>query len=336
MNKGVWVIVEHKDGELLEVSLEALSEMKRVSEHLNEDLSAVFMGVETDGLVNLLGSYGAKQIYLLRSEIFETYCSTVYTGQLVELINQYNPRLVVAGATSSSQDYFPRVSALLRAGLVTNCSLFTIKDGGQIQLSKPMYGGKVYANMRVKDKGVLMATVRPGTFSKRDLRETPEARVIEVEPIPHPKSIPIRRVGHVKADPKTVDVSEAEMILAGGRGLGNQEAFQRLEELAELLGASVGGSRPAVDNQWAVFDRQIGQSGKTVAPRIYIACGISGSSYHVMGMKDSKLIIVINRDRKAPFLQMADVGVMGDANEIIDHMIKVLRQKKEQNVSIHE
>jgi electron transfer flavoprotein alpha subunit len=181
-----------------------------------------------------------------------------------------------------------------------------------------------------------MATVRPGTFSKGDPRETSEAQVIEVEPISIPEPIPIRPVGHIKADPKTVDVSEAEMILAGGRGLGNKEAFERLEELAELLGASVGGSRPAVDNQWTIFDRQVGQSGKTVAPRVYIAWGISGSSYHVMGMKDSKLIIAINKDRKAPFLQMADVGVVGDANEIIDHMIRIIRQKSKQGISTHE
>jgi len=336
MNKGVWVIVEHRDGELLDVSLEVLSEMKRIAEQLNEDLSAVLMGVETEGLVSPLGFYGARQVYLLRSEIFDNYCSTLYTRQLVELIKRYLPRLVVAGATSSSQDYFPRVSALMRAGLVTNCSLFTVKNDGQIQLSKPMYGGKVYANILVKDTGVIMATVRPGTFSKGDPRETPEAQVIDAEPISIPEPIPIRRVGRIKADPKTVDVSEAEMILAGGRGLGNKEAFERLEELAELLGASVGGSRPAVDNQWTIFDRQIGQSGKTVAPRIYMACGISGSSYHVMGMKDSKLIIAINKDRKAPFLQMADVGVVGDANEIINHMIQIIRQKNAQGVTTHE
>jgi electron transfer flavoprotein alpha subunit len=199
-----------------------------------------------------------------------------------------------------------------------------------------MYGGKVYANIKVKENGIIIATVKPGTFSKRDPRETPEVQAIEVDPIPMPEPLPIKRVGHKKADPKTVDVSEAEMILAGGKGLGNKETFQRLEELADLLGASVGGSRPAVDNQWIVFDRQIGQSGKTVAPRIYIACGISGSSYHVMGMKDSKLIIVINRDRKAPFLQTADVGVVGDANEVIEQMIKVLQQKKEQGELTHE
>ncbi|MBW1888550.1 MAG: electron transfer flavoprotein subunit alpha/FixB family protein [Deltaproteobacteria bacterium] len=336
MNQGVWVIVEHRGGELLDVSLEVLSEMKRVAEQLNEDVSAVLMGVETEGMVNPIGSYGVRQVYLLRSGLFENYCSTLYTYQLVELINRYHPRLVVAGATSSSQDYFPRVSVLMKAGLVTNCSLFTVKDDGRIQLSKPMYGGKVYANIAVKDNGIIMATVRPGTFSKGDPHETPEAQVIEVDPISIPEPIPIRRVGHIKADPKTVDVSEAEMILAGGRGLGNKEGFESLEELAELLGASVGGSRPAVDNQWTIFDRQIGQSGKTVAPRVYIACGISGSSYHVMGMKDSKLIIAINKDGKAPFFRMADVGVVGDANEIIDHMIRVIRQKSKQGVSTHE
>ena len=336
MNQGIWVIVDHKDGELLDVSLEVLSEMKRVAEQLNEDVSAVFMGVETEGLVSSLGSYGARQVYLLRSGLFENYCSTVYTQQLVELINRYNPRLVVAGATSSSQDYFPRVSALMRAGLVINCSLFTVKDDGQIHLSKPMYGGKVYANISVKDTEVIMATVRLGTFSKGGPHESSKAQVIEVDPISFSEPIPIRPVGHIKADPKTVDVSEAEMILAGGRGLGNKEGFERLEELAELLGASVGGSRPAVDNQWTIFDRQIGQSGKTVASRLYIACGISGSSYHVMGMKDSKLIIAINKDRKASFLQIADVGVVGDANEIIDHMIQIIRQKNKQGVSTHE
>lgn len=327
MNQGVWVIAEHRDEELLGVSLELVSEMKRVAEQMGEDVSAVLMGVGTERLVGRLAHYGAKRVYLLSSGLFEPYCSTVYTRQLVELINKDRPRLVVAGATSSTQDYFPRVAALIKAGLVTNCCLFTPRDNGLIQLSKPVYGGKVYANIMVKGDRVIMATVRPGTFSPGIPDESREAQVIEIEPMPAPEPPPIRRLGHIEADPKTVDVSEAEVILAGGKGVGNKENFERLELLAEFMGAAVGGSRPAVDNEWTDFERQVGQSGKTVAPRIYIACGISGSSYHVMAMKDAKLIIAINKDTNAPFLKIADMGVVADVNEIIPEMIRILRQK---------
>lgn len=327
MNQGIWVIAEHRENELLDVSLEALCEMNRVAEKMGEEVSAVLMGVRIEGLVDLLGRYGAKKIYLLISEIFESYCSTVYIRQLAELIVKYCPRLVVAGATSSVKDYFPRVASLVNAGIVTNCSLFTPNPYGRLQLSKPMYGGKVYANFVVQDADVIMATVKTGTFSMAKPNSHLKAQTIEIKPKPILEPLALRRVGHVESDPKTVDISEADLILAGGKGLGNPEDFRRLEVLAELMRAAVGCSRPVVDNEWTTFDRQVGQSGKTVAPRIYIACGISGDNYHILGMKDTKFIIAINKDRKAPFLKIADIGAIADVNDVIREMIEILRQR---------
>jgi electron transfer flavoprotein alpha subunit len=327
MNRGIWVIAEYKSGELLDVTLQVLGEMKRLSERIGQEVSAVLMGTGKEQFVDTLGWHGAKRVYLVKKGHFESSCSTIRALQLVAMINQFRPRLMVAGATSSTRDYFPRAASLMKAGLVTNCSLFTAKPNGGIQLSKPMYGGKVYANFVIQDADVIMATVRPGTFSMGKPNTLFKAQIIEIEPKPVLGPLPLRRVGHVESDPKTVDISEAELILAGGKGLGNPEDFRRLEVLAELMGAAVGGSRPAVDNEWTTFDRQIGQSGKTVAPMIYIACGISGDNYHILGMKDAKFIIAINKDRKAPFLKIADVGAIADVNDVIREMIEILRQR---------
>ena len=336
MNQGLWVIAEHRHGELLDVTLEVLSEMKRVAVLMGQEVSAVLMGTGTEDMADILGRYGAVRVYLVGGEMFEPYCQAVYTRQLSELIERYRPRLIAAGATSTTQDYFPRIAALIRAGLVTNCSLMRPAAGGLLRLFKPMYGGKVYAGYAVEESGVIMATVRPGAFSLGIQGESSEARVIEVEPISAPDTFLINRRGFIEPDPKEVDVSEAEVVLAGGNGLGKKEYFERLEDLAEMIGAAVGGSRPAVDNQWIPFERQIGQSGKTVAPRIYIACGISGSSYHVLGMKEARFIIAINNDHRAPILKMADAGVVGDVNEIIPEMIRILGQKSGQEGLDHE
>jgi len=335
MSGGFWVIAEHRRGELLETSLEAVSEMKRLADKTGEDVSAVLMGKEVEELAAPLARHGAARVYLIESEIFEPYCSTVYTRQLIELINEYCPRLVVAGATSSTRDYFPRVAAMAGAALITNCSLFTPGDNGRVSLSKPMYGGKVYAEITAPGSEVIMATARPGAFSLSVPDDSKEAEIIRADPISPPDSVPIKVIDRIEADPKTVDVSEAAMILAGGRGAGNRDGFERLEELAGLLGAAVGGSRPAVDNEWIEFDRQIGQSGKTVAPDVYIACGISGDTWHLMGMKDSGFIIAINKDGKAPVFKIADLGVKADLQEIIPEIIKILRQNHDQDVASH-
>jgi electron transfer flavoprotein alpha subunit len=327
MNQGFWVIVEQKNEGLLDVSLETLSEMTRVAGQMGEEVSAVLMGNEAESLFGPLGRYGAKKIYFVKSEIFEQYCSTVYVRQLIELIDKLRPRLIVAGATSSVQDYFPRVAAIVKAALVTNCSLITPRDDGNLQLSKPMYGGRVYANIMANGPDVTMATVRPGAFSIGKPDASSKEQIIAVEPLPSPEDSAIKILGQIEADPKTVDVSEAEVIMAAGRGVEAKEDFERFELLAELIGASVGGSRPLVDNQWIGFDRQIGQSGKTVTPKIYIGCGISGSNYHVQGMKDSKLILCINKDKRAPFFKIADVSVVADLKEIIPEMIELLRQR---------
>jgi electron transfer flavoprotein alpha subunit len=180
-----------------------------------------------------------------------------------------------------------------------------------------------------------MATTRPGAFSLGTPDESQEPEVVRVAPVSLPAEMPIKIIDRIEADPKTVDVSEAAMILAGGRGAGNREGFERLEELAGLLGAAVGCSRPAVDNEWIEFGRQIGQSGKTVAPDVYIACGISGDTWHVMGMKDSGLIIAVNKDRNAPIFKIADFIVKADLNRIVPEMIRILAGNHDREAAGH-
>lgn len=321
MNRGIWIVAEQKDGEILDSSLEVVSEMKRVAACADEKISAILMGDVSEEKVNELAAHGAQNVYTVKSDLFDPYCSTIYSGQLIELIEKYRPRLVTAGATSSTRDYFPRVAAITGAGLVTNCAIIDINKKG-VLLSKPMYGGMVYGKF-ISQSDVTMATILPGAFSKSAPDVSAHAEITGVEAIDVPESLPTKILGHIEADPETVDVSEAQLIVAGGRGMGGAENFECLEKLASLMGAAVGGSRPAVDEGWIDFERQIGQSGKTVAPQKYLAFGISGSSYHVMGIKDSEFTIAINTDKRAPIMSIADVGVVADADEIISEMIKI-------------
>lgn len=334
--KDIWVIAENRRGKLLEVSLEAVSEMKRLAAQLGLEVSAFIMGENLEALIEQLAHYGADRVFLLESGMFEPYCSSVYARQLAELIRRHNPGLVVAGATSSSRDYFPRVAAMTGAGLVSDCRIFAAAADGQIHLSRPIYGGRAYEKIISQDPKTIMATINPGAFSKGKPDPSGKAEVVKLEVMPPLEALPIRVMDRIEADLETVDVSEAAMILAVGRGAGGKPGFERLVGLAGLIGFAVGGSRPAVDNQWIEYDRQIGQSGKTVAPEIYLACGISGDTWHVMGMKDSGFIIAINKDIQAPIFKICDVGVAADLEEIIPEMIRVLRGRQDQEGAGHD
>jgi len=336
MRRGVSVVIERRDGEILEVSLEVLGEMRRVAGKTCENVAAVMMGKVGAEEAALLASHGAEKIYAAPGEIFEPYRGEVYAKQLARLIEELRPRLVAAGSTSSSREYFPKVAAMAGAAMVANCARVKIGEGGGLVLSKTVYGGKAYADVTAGEGAVIMATIKPGAFSKGVPVDSRAAEVIEAPPAPMPDRLAVTRLGHVDADPATVDVSEAEVIVAGGRGMGSKEGFELLEELAGLIGASLGGSRPAVDNQWVDYDRQIGQSGKTVEPEVYVGCGISGDSYHLMGMKDSKLIVAINKDAKAPLMKSADVGAVADLGEIIPEMIGLLRKRPEKDGAGHD
>ncbi len=324
MNRGIWVSVEQSGEKPTDVTIEILSEMRRVADQTDDDLAAVILGAPEKEFYARISEYGVNQIYQIKNNLPGQSSPSELHDSLARLIQEFNPWLFVGAASSVSRDVFPRLSITTAAKLVTNCRVVSPLGENQIHLAKPVYGGKVYANTSSDRTGTVMATISQGVFSPSEPLDTVPIKVTEIASALDSKNrSAIKKIGHLKADLETIDITEAEMILAGGRGLGNRENFRQLEKLGQLMKAVTGGSRPAVDNEWISYEKQIGQSGKTVKPEIYIACGISGDSYHVNGMRDARFVIAINLDKNAPIFKAADVGVVGDINRLIPAMMEI-------------
>ncbi|MDO8490914.1 MAG: electron transfer flavoprotein subunit alpha/FixB family protein [Dehalococcoidia bacterium] len=328
VDKGIWVLAEQRGGELQEVSLELVSEGRKLADKLKEELSVVLLGHNVAPMAATFGQHGADTVYHVDSPHLTNYVAEFYTDVIANLLKEHRPRLAMCGATSIGKDLGPRLAARLKVGLVSDCVNLIVAEDGSLVLTKPTYGGKTYSNVGCINKPQL-ATVRTGLMEIKKARIPKKPQVVEVKPEMDPNKLRCKVVGFVKADPKTVSLTEAEIIVSGGRGIGSKENFKIIEDLAEALGASVACSRVPVDEGWASFEKQVGQTGKTVTPRLYVACGISGAIYHAMGMKDSKAIIAINSDKNAPILKLADVGVVGDLHAILPELTAQLKELKQ-------
>lgn len=324
-NGGVWVIAEQRGGKLQDVSLELVSEGKKVADKLLVKLNAVLLGSNITELVPNLAYHGADKVWVLDNPALANYCPEFYTDALTDLIQANQPTLVLCGHTSIGQDLAPRLAARLKTGLVTGCTSLLVEKGGVIAYSKPSYGDKASTNIVFAKGKPQIASIKPGIMDIATPNTRRTAEVIPVNPrFEHePKA---RVVNFIKGDPKTVSLTEAEVIVSGGGGVGGTENWHLIEEMTEALGASVAASRVAVDAGWVKSERQVGQTGKTVCPQLYIACGISGAIQHTMGMKDSKLIIAINKDRNAPIFKLADVKVVGDLRQILPAITSQIRE----------
>ena len=324
---GVWVLAEQSGGQLQEVSLELVSEGRKLADKLGEPLGAVVAGSDIAELAEPLAQRGADKVWLLDSPRLATYSPELYTDALARLIESNHPSIVLSGDTSIGQDLAPRLAARLKAGLVTECTALSLNEEGLVVQTKPSYAGKASSTVVCPEVRPQMATVKPGVMDMGVPAPSRTAEVIKI--VPEFSGEPRTRViDFIKADPKTVSITEAELVVAGGGGAGSVENWHLVEELADALGASLVATRIAVDAGWVTSDRQVGQTGKTVSPRLYIACGISGAIQHTMGMKDSKLIIAINKDRNAPIFKLADVKVIGDLVEIVPAITHQLLELK--------
>lgn len=326
-DKGVWVFIELQEGEIRDVSLELLSEGRKIAGKVGEEVCAVVIGSNIQEQTDRLAHYGADRIYVVENPLCQSYSAELYTQILVTLIREQKPKIVLCGATSIGKDLAPRVAARLQTGLGSGCTSLDLTEEGLLVQTKLAYGGRVSATIACPSTSPQIVTVRPGVMEMESPNTSLEAEVIRVTPQfgeIEPRS---RVVDFIRADPKTISLSEADIIVAGGGGAGSREDFRLIEELAEVLGGTVGASRVPVDEGWVPFDKQIGQTGKTVEPNLYIACGISGTIYHTMGMKDSKVIVAINKDRSAPIFKIADMGIVGDLLEVVPAIISLLRER---------
>lgn len=327
--KGVWVLAEQRQGILQKVSLELLGEGRKIADKLGVPLTAVLLGYKIEGLAKELSAYGADEVIVADHELLESYTTDGYTKVICDLVNERKPEVFFIGATFIGRDLGPRVAARLKTGLTADCTALDIEENEKYLLAtRPAFGGNLMATIACADHRPQMATVRPGVFSKLPKDENKAAAIHKAAAHLSSEDIRTKVVKAVKTAKDLIDIGEAEFIVSGGRGVGNAEGFKLLEELAEVLGGTVAGSRAAVDKEWLDKNLQVGQTGKTVKPIIYIACGISGAIQHLAGMQDSDYIIAINKDENASIMKVADLAIVGDLYKVIPEMIKQLKEQQ--------
>jgi electron transfer flavoprotein alpha subunit len=315
--KGVWTFVELHGDKIRKVSLELISKSREIADELGEKVGAVLFGSGAAGHCTELAAHGADVIYLAEHENLRDYYTQTYSAVLCGLISNHKPSIVLFPATHTGRDLAPRVAATLGLGLTADCTGLSIKDGLLLQ-SRPAFGGNIMADIICPNARPQMATVRPNVMKAGEPDNTRKADVVNVPVDIEVKGMDIvikEFVSTVKTGVKSLE--EVDIIVSGGRGMGSAENFRVLEELADTLGAGVGASRAAVDTGWRPRSDQVGQTGKTVSPKLYIACGISGKIQHQVGMKSSDTIVAVNRDPEAPIFEIADYGIVGDLFEVV-------------------
>jgi electron transfer flavoprotein alpha subunit len=304
---GIVTFAEHRDGKLRRPSLEAVSEARRLTASLGGPVTAVVVGPGAEGLAAELASYGADRVHVFDDRALGSYATEPYARALAQAVTEAKPAAVLVPFTAMGKDLAPRAAARLGAGLVSDCVSFTAKDG-RLEARRPMYAGKAYATVRWEGEPQ-MATLRPNVFP---LEKPDASRKAQVEKGNIDTSSRAKVTAVHAAAAGKVELTEAQIIVSGGRGLKGPENFHLIQGLADALGAAVGASRAVVDAGWVDHQYQVGQTGKTVSPTLYVACGISGAIQHLAGMSTSKVIVAINKDPDAPIFQVADYGLVAD------------------------
>ncbi len=325
---GIWVYAEHKDGTIRKVTFEILGEAAKLAEKKGEDLCAVLIGSGVAGMTPTLGASGAKKVYCVEADSLSSYTTGGFAKALADLIRQEKPSILLLGATVNGKDLSARVAGRLGVGLATDCTGIKLDDAGRLQVRRPMFAGKVYAEVTFSEASPQMASVRPNVLTALEPDESLKPEVVTVAAQVGPDDLKVNVKEVVKTGGAKPDVTEAEIIVSGGRGMKGPEGFQILEALADAFGGVVGASRAAVDAGWRPQSDQVGQSGKVVTPNLYVACGISGSIQHLAGMGTSKVIVAINKDPEAPIFKKADYGVVDDLFKVVPPLTAEVKKLK--------
>ena len=323
-HRGIWVFAEQRNGKLRDVAYELLSKGRGLADTLKTDLSAICFGHGID--VNQLTAYGADKVYLVDSPELAGNQEDLYTRQLVELIQKHKPEIVLAGATSLGRAFIPRVAAILKTGLTADCTGLDIDTENRLlRQTRPTFGGNIMATIICQAKRPQMSTVRPRVFKKNEPDKGRKGQIIKVDFNRERITSRTKLLNFVADLTEKVKLEDADIIVSGGRGLGKAENFKLIEELAKVMGAAVGSSRPPVDEGWIPYSHQVGQTGKTVCPKLYIACGVSGSVQHMAGMQTSDVIVAINDDPHAPIFEIATYGIVGDLFKVVPMLTEKLK-----------
>ena len=344
--KDVWVFAEQRNGKLMNVALELIGEGRRLAKEISEDtkVCALLVGDGIDHLEQECYEYGAERVVMIQDPLLKNYTTDGYTKVIVDAVEEYKPELVIYGATHIGRDLAPRVAARLNTGLTADCTRLDIKVSSYIDYAKnnttldtstldpndpstgikqtrPAFGGNLMATIICPKTRPQMSTVRPGVMQKRDKVEGAKGELTVYKPQIAESDIHIKLVDIVKSAKELVSLTDAEIICSGGRGLGDPSGFELIKKFADKVGGVVGSSRAAVDAGWIDHSHQVGQTGTTVKPEIYFACGISGAIQHLAGMQTSNCIVAINKDPDAPIMEVADYAIVGDLYKVIPEII---------------
>ncbi|MBS4538085.1 FAD-binding protein [Clostridium sp. D2Q-11] len=323
--KGVWVFAEQRGGEVLNVSIELLGEGRKIADIRNVELTAVLLGENLDENAEMLVKYGADNVIAVDNEKLAVYTTDAYTKVIADLINEKKPEIMLIGATTIGRDLGPRVSARVKTGLTADCTRLEIdEEDGKLLQTRPAFGGNLMATIVCPNHRPQMSTVRPGVMEKAKFNENNVGNIEKKEVSFADGELKTEVVEIVKSEKAAVALDEAPIIVSGGRGLTDGKGFELLEKLADKLGGVVGASRAAVDEGWIEHSHQVGQTGTTVRPKLYIAAGISGAIQHLAGMQSSDCIVAINKNADAPIFKVADYGIVGDLYEVIPQLLEAL------------
>jgi len=337
MSKDIYVLAEQRDGEIAKVAFELVGEATKLAADLEQKVVGILIGDQIKDKAQSLIEAGADSVIVIEDKMLAEYVTEPYTKAITAVIKECDPEIILFGATSIGRDLAPRVASRVHTGLTADCTKLDIdvwkatpEDAGQklLFMTRPAFGGNIMATILCKHYRPQMATVRPGVMRKlaADHSRTGEIKELKVKFVPADMNVVIREV--VKEKHKKVDITEAKRLVSGGRGIGSPEFYTTLQEVADMIGGEISSSRANVDAGWIDRERQVGQTGKTVRPELYMACGISGAIQHVAGMEGSDCVIAINKNDTAAIFDVSDLGIVGDVKVIIPKLIEALKKYK--------
>lgn len=336
MSRDVFVFVEQRDNTIQKVGIELLGKARELADALSQDVVAILLGSDVKSKADVLIKHGADKVIVVEDDCLKEYVTEPYAKAIFSIIKKYEPEIVIYGASSIGRDLAPRLAARIHTGLTADCTGLEIdEETKNLMMTRPAFGGNLMATIVCEDFRPQMATVRAGVMQAltTDADRKGEVIIEDIEFTDADMNVTVKEI--LKIESKKKDITEANILVSGGRGLGGPEGFQPLEKLANVLGAEISSSRAAVDAGWVEKDRQVGQTGKTVRPELYFAMGISGAIQHLAGMEDSDLIIAVNKNADAPIFEVSDLGIVGDVNAIVPKLAAAIKREQDLKAEIN-
>lgn len=325
-NQGVWVCLDQTGGKIAGISYEMLSEARKLADQRSTEVSAVLMGSGVKDQAKAAIAYGADNVYVCDAQVLKDYRTESYCKVLEELVRAHHPEFLFLSAGNNGRDLAARLASRLETGLASDCVALRLDEEGQLVATRPTFGGNIMADVIFPEHRPAMCTIRPNAMAKAEPDSARTGKVLEVPVDVQEEDLRTKVLEIIAKASGEVSLTDAQIIVSGGRGLGDASGFDLIQELANTLNAAVGASRAAVDAGWIAYEHQVGQTGKTVGPKLYIACGISGALQHLAGMKTSDVIVAVNKDEDAPIFSVANYGIVGDLYQVLPVMIEEFKK----------